>query len=79
MHSRDWFLVLIAIFFPPIPVAVKTGCSMDLVINICLCILGFIPGLIHACYIISMYPFREGYAAVGGDGHNHSNYGSVTI
>jgi len=73
-------MVLLAIFFPPLPVAVKRGLSMDLAINICLSILGYFPGLIHACYIISMYPYSESYAAVGGDGHNHrSDYGSVTV
>lgn len=78
MHARDWFLVLIAIFLPPLPVFLKRGFSMDFFINICLCLLGFLPGLIHALYIISIYPFSEGYAAVGGDGHNHSNnYGST--
>lgn len=80
MHARDWLLVLIAIFLPPVPVAIKRGISMDLAINICLCILGFLPGLIHACYIISVYPYRENYAAIGGDGHNNrSDYGSVTV
>lgn len=79
MHAQDWFLVLIAIFVPPIPVAVKRGLSMDLFINICLCLLGFIPGLIHACYIISLFPYKETYAALGGDGHNNrSDYGSVS-
>ncbi|EEQ40675.1 hypothetical protein EJF18_50039 [Clavispora lusitaniae] len=79
MHSRDWFLVLLAIFVPPIPVAVKRGLSMDLLINILLCLLGFLPGLIHACYIISLYPYKEAYAAIGGDGHdNRGNYGAVS-
>lgn len=36
---------------------VKRGiCSADSVINIALCILGFIPGLLHAFYIIAKYP-----------------------
>lgn len=79
MHARDWFLVLIAIFIPPIPVAVKRGLSADLAINIALSILGFLPGLLHSLYIISLYPYRENYAALGGDGHNHRhNYGAVS-
>jgi uncharacterized membrane protein YqaE (UPF0057 family) len=36
---------------------VKRGlCSVDSLINLALCCLGFLPGLIHAWYIISRYP-----------------------
>jgi len=57
MCSSDLFLGLIAILFPPIAVWVKCGvCSADSIINICLCMLGFIPGLLHAWYIIAKYP-----------------------
>ena len=49
MCSTDIFLGLIAILFPPLAVWVKCGvCSADSLINICLCCLGFIPGLLHA-------------------------------
>ena len=49
MCSTDIFLGLLAILFPPLAVWVKRGiCSADSVINICLCCLGFIPGLLHA-------------------------------
>ncbi|KJZ77785.1 hypothetical protein HIM_02962 [Hirsutella minnesotensis 3608] len=57
MCSSDIFLGLLAILFPPLPVWIKCGiCSADSVINILLCVLGFIPGLIHAWYIIAKYP-----------------------
>ncbi|PBP27995.1 stress response RCI peptide [Diplocarpon rosae] len=60
MCSPDIFLGLIAILFPPLAVWVKTGiCSADSLINICLCMLGFIPGLLHAWYIIAKYPEHE--------------------
>lgn len=53
----DVFLVLIAVFLPPIPVFIKAGiCSADALINIALCCLGYIPGVIHAWYIIAKYP-----------------------
>ncbi|ODV81660.1 uncharacterized protein CANTADRAFT_87630 [Suhomyces tanzawaensis NRRL Y-17324] len=80
MQARDWFLVLIGFFLPPVPVLIKRGFfSADFWINILLCVLGFIPGLIHSYYIISLYPYSETYAALGGDGHNHrtNDYGSV--
>lgn len=58
----DFFLVLLAIIFPPLPVWIKTGlCSSDSFINILLCILGFIPGLIHSWYIIAKYPIDVVY------------------
>ncbi|KAI9485752.1 MAG: hypothetical protein EXX96DRAFT_546360 [Benjaminiella poitrasii] len=53
--SRDIALFIIAFFFPPASVAVKTGCSVDLLINICLCALGAIPGIIHGFYIVHKY------------------------
>jgi len=57
MCSSDIFLGLIAILFPPLAVWVKTGlCSADSLINILLCCLGFIPGLLHAWYIIAKFP-----------------------
>ncbi|KAJ5939801.1 hypothetical protein N7466_002935 [Penicillium verhagenii] len=57
MCSSDIFLAILAVFFPPIAVWVKAGiCTADSIINIALCLLGFIPGLIHAWYIILKYP-----------------------
>jgi uncharacterized membrane protein YqaE (UPF0057 family) len=55
--SADIFLGVIAILFPPLPVWVKRGiCSADSIINILLCVLGFVPGLIHSWYIIAKFP-----------------------
>ncbi|CAH0043594.1 unnamed protein product [Clonostachys solani] len=60
MCSSDLFLCILAILFPPLPVWVKRGiCSADSVINILLLCLGFIPGLIHAWYIIAKFPDPE--------------------
>ncbi|KAL1311184.1 hypothetical protein AAFC00_001381 [Neodothiora populina] len=57
MCGSDIFLGIIAIVFPPIAVWVKRGiCSADSLINIALCCLGFLPGLLHAWYIISICP-----------------------
>ncbi|KAG8527630.1 uncharacterized protein KY384_007783 [Bacidia gigantensis] len=39
---------------------IKSGiCTADSVINLLLCTLGYIPGLLHAWYIISLYPESE--------------------
>ncbi|KAI9757158.1 MAG: hypothetical protein M4579_003548 [Chaenotheca gracillima] len=60
MQGSDIFLGFIAILFPPIAVWVKSGiCSVDSIINIALCCLGFFPGLIHAWYIIARNPDED--------------------
>ncbi|KEZ41284.1 hypothetical protein SAPIO_CDS7377 [Scedosporium apiospermum] len=57
MCTPDIFLGILAILFPPLPVWVKRGiCSTDSLINILLLCLGYIPGLLHAWYIIAKYP-----------------------
>lgn len=53
--SRDIALFVIAFFFPPAAVAIKRGCSTDLLINFLLCVLGAIPGIVHGFYIVHKY------------------------
>lgn len=53
----DLFLIVLSVFFPPLPVWIRRGCcSCDSWINIALCMLGYFPGLIHSWYIIARYP-----------------------
>ncbi|KAJ6152690.1 hypothetical protein N7497_007009 [Penicillium chrysogenum] len=40
---------------PPLGVFLERGCGADFLINILLTILGWIPGVIHAIYIIFKY------------------------
>ncbi|GAB7354225.1 hypothetical protein MBLNU459_g4768t2 [Dothideomycetes sp. NU459] len=49
-------LVIIAIFLPPLAVLLRTGCGGSFLINIVLTILGWIPGILHAWYVIVRYP-----------------------
>ncbi|KAH3899547.1 Sna2p SCDLUD_003824 [Saccharomycodes ludwigii] len=79
MHARDWFLVFIAIFLPPVAVWIKRGFfTKDFLINILLFILGFFPGLIHALYVISKHPYEESGYHSSIDGHtNGGQYGSI--
>ncbi|KAF8984739.1 hypothetical protein BDQ17DRAFT_268589 [Cyathus striatus] len=53
--SSNWdvFLYFLAIVLPPLAVFFKRGLKADFWINILLSILGWIPGVIHAWYIIS--------------------------
>ena len=46
-------LIIIAIIFPPVAVFIKKGFGVDLLVNIVLCILLFLPGLVHALWLIS--------------------------
>ncbi|KAF2129500.1 hypothetical protein P153DRAFT_357068 [Dothidotthia symphoricarpi CBS 119687] len=57
MCGTDCFLMLLSVLFPPIGVWVKRGiCGADSLINIALCCLGVLPGLLHAWYIILKHP-----------------------
>ncbi|KAN0127231.1 UPF0057 domain containing protein [Lactarius tabidus] len=52
IRASDVCLILVAILFPPAAAAFIAGCSCDLLINICLTLLGYIPGHIHAFWLI---------------------------
>ncbi|KAI0032590.1 hypothetical protein K488DRAFT_49541 [Vararia minispora EC-137] len=52
VRGSDVVLILVAIIFPPAAAAFITGCSCDLLINICLTILGYLPGHLHAFWLI---------------------------
>ncbi|KAH7048252.1 hypothetical protein B0J12DRAFT_740989 [Macrophomina phaseolina] len=54
--GRDLILYIIAIFIPPVAVAAKRGCSGQVLINIFFDLLGWIPGILHAWYIIASTP-----------------------
>lgn len=82
MCNSDTLLVIIAIIFPPLPVWIKRGlCSADSLINIALCCLGFLPGLIHSWYIIAASPEEVGYVAVPADYdvERHAGTGRVRL
>ncbi len=48
----DIVRIICAIFFPPLGVFLQTGISTQLLINVLLTLLGFIPGIIHALWVI---------------------------
>ncbi|KAF9788518.1 hypothetical protein BJ322DRAFT_1106505 [Thelephora terrestris] len=54
--GNDVCLYFIALFVPPLPVALKRGFGAEFCINILLWIFGWIPGVIHSWYIISKSP-----------------------
>lgn len=49
----DVIRVVIAIVIPPLGVFLQVGLGKDFWINILLTLLGYIPGLVHAIWIIA--------------------------
>jgi uncharacterized membrane protein YqaE (UPF0057 family) len=45
--------IILAILLPPVAVFLKSGVGKDLFINIVLCIFFFIPGVLHALWLIT--------------------------
>jgi uncharacterized membrane protein YqaE (UPF0057 family) len=50
--GMDVVRILLAIFLPPVGVFLQVGLGLHFWLNILLTILGYIPGIIHALYII---------------------------
>jgi uncharacterized membrane protein YqaE (UPF0057 family) len=49
----DLLRILIAILLPPLGVFLQVGLGKQFWINILLTLLGYIPGIVHAVYIIA--------------------------
>ncbi|PUU77664.1 hypothetical protein B9Z19DRAFT_985991 [Tuber borchii] len=58
-------LVLMTLICPPLGVFAVAGCGPDLLINICLTILGYLPGHLHAFYIEYVYYERRDQSVAG--------------
>ncbi|KAK4156456.1 hypothetical protein C8A00DRAFT_30624 [Chaetomidium leptoderma] len=50
---------ILSFFFPPLGVAIMAGCGADLLINVLLTIWLWIPGVIHAFYLLFVYYDRR--------------------
>jgi len=51
--AGDFVKLLLAIFLPPVGVFFEVGLGFHFWLNILLTILGYIPGIVHAVYIIA--------------------------
>ncbi|HAA28503.1 MAG TPA: YqaE/Pmp3 family membrane protein [Cyanobacteria bacterium UBA8553] len=49
----DVVRIIIAILLPPLGVFLQVGIGVDFWINILLTLLGYVPGLVHAIWIIA--------------------------
>ncbi|KAL1989772.1 hypothetical protein VTN49DRAFT_6969 [Thermomyces lanuginosus] len=57
--ASDICKIIFAIILPPLGVFLERGCGVDLLINICLTILGYIPGIIHALRTTTIMQTRD--------------------
>ena len=46
-------LIILAILIAPVAVILKKGLGKDLLINIILCLLFYVPGMIHALWLVT--------------------------
>jgi uncharacterized membrane protein YqaE (UPF0057 family) len=46
-------LIILAILIPFVAVLIKKGFGKDFIINIILCIIFYIPGIIHALWVVT--------------------------
>ena len=52
MSPGDVALVIVALMMPPIAVLLKVGFSTHFWINVLLTVLGFVPGQLHALWVV---------------------------
>ena len=50
--SADVLRVLLAIVLPPLGVFLQVGLGLQFWLNVLLTLLGYVPGIVHAIYII---------------------------
>jgi uncharacterized membrane protein YqaE (UPF0057 family) len=53
---RTIIMVIIAIILPPLAVGIQTGLSSSFFLNLLLTLLGWIPGVIHALFLLFTAP-----------------------
>ncbi|MDH3992166.1 MAG: YqaE/Pmp3 family membrane protein [Gammaproteobacteria bacterium] len=46
-------LMILAILLPPVAVFLNNGAGKDLLINIVLCLFFYVPGILHALWLIT--------------------------
>ncbi len=53
LMNMDVIRIIVAIFIPPLGVFLQVGFGLDFWINIVLTLFGYIPGIVHAVWIIA--------------------------
>jgi len=52
-NTNKLLLIILSLFLPPVAVFLKRGAGKDLLINIVLCLILFLPGVIHALWLVT--------------------------
>jgi uncharacterized membrane protein YqaE (UPF0057 family) len=52
VNTNKLLLVIIAVLLPPLAVGLKAGIGGQLVLNIILTLLVYLPGLLHALWVV---------------------------
>lgn len=52
LQTNTLLLVIIAILLPPLAVGLKSGVGGALILNIILTLVFYLPGLLHALYVV---------------------------
>ncbi|KAL6328195.1 hypothetical protein AAG906_034338 [Vitis piasezkii] len=52
MGSETFLEIILAILLPPVGVFLRYGCGIEFWIDLLLTILGYIPGIIYAIYVL---------------------------
>ena len=53
MMDNKLVLIIIALLLPPLAVFMKSGAGKDLVINILLCFVFWVPAIVHSLWVVS--------------------------
>jgi uncharacterized membrane protein YqaE (UPF0057 family) len=46
-------LIIVSLLLPPLAVFLKKGVGKDLAINVLLCVLIWVPGIVHALWVVT--------------------------
>lgn len=57
-RGMDLIRIILALLLPPLGVFLQVGFGVQFWINVLLTLLGYIPGMIHALYVIVKYKDR---------------------
>ncbi|KAJ2323359.1 hypothetical protein GGI00_005647 [Coemansia sp. RSA 2681] len=75
----DVLLIILSVLFPPFGALFRRGCGADFLINCGLTALGYLPGLIHAWYLICKYPADDYEMLVDDDEYPRHTHHVVVI
>lgn len=62
MEGKNICSLILACFLPPVSVFLVAGCGTQLCINILLCLLGYVPGIVHVS--TELHSCSQGFRAV---------------